>query len=447
MRRSSGILPLSRAAVLLAPVALGLLALRAWPTAPRVQSITLGDLPDAVLLDPHAGRAYIARAEDGTLSLLDLARGRVVRTVPIAAPGTLAALALALDPATNHLFVATDLARPGLVQMLDGRTGVRLASFPLGQAASALAVDARHRHVLVADDSAGTLGLLDARTGALLHAIPLGLLPLALAVDERTGHTFVAGPVSPGMAALSVGFAGVIADVVGMLDTRTGALLHVTAVGSGPSALAVDPMTGRVFVACEGDATVRVLDARSGAPLRTVTLPAAPSALAVDERRGRVYVISAAAGLLSLLDARTGALLATRRVDPFASAAYARPDALAVDEARDRVYLSTDGPLGPGPRGPTLRGNGTLYVVDARTGAVLRRIAVGVAPQAVAVDARSGRVVVLNGGGEVLRPLADWSAPWIGRLRQWLPELGRGAPPQPTTERAPGSVSLIDGAP
>jgi hypothetical protein len=86
-------------------------------------------------------------------------------------------------------------------------------------------------------------------------------------------------------------------------------------------------------------------------------------------------------------------------------------------------------------------------VLDARTGTVRRHIAVGVAPRAVGVDERSGQVVVVNGGGEVLRAPADWGALWLGRLRQWLPWLGRGAAPQPTTEHVPGSVSLIDGAP
>jgi DNA-binding beta-propeller fold protein YncE len=189
---------------------------------------------------------------------------------------------------------------------------------------------------------------------------------------------------------------------------------------------------------------VRVLDARTGAPLSTVKLQAAPTALAVDERRGRVYVVSAATGTLSLLDARSGALLAARRIDPFASAAYAATDALAVDEARDRLYLTTWGPMERGPGGLALRGNGTLNVLDARTGALRRRIAVGVAPQAVAVEEGSGLVMVANRGGVVVHTSDGWGATWIGRLRAWLPWLGRFTTPAPSLSRVPGSVSVID---
>jgi DNA-binding beta-propeller fold protein YncE len=412
-----------------------------------VRSIALAAPPDALVLDPSGAPAFVASAGAATVSVLDLARGRVWRAVPIAAPGTLAALALALNPATHHLFVATDLPGPaGVVQMLDGRTGVRLASVPVGQSASALAVDARHRHVLVADNSAGTLTLLDTHSGASLHTIPLGLLPLALAVDVEHNRAFVVGPAASGDPLVDM-LTGGTGALVGVLDTRSGRLIDRLPVGSRPQALGLDPRSGRAFVACAGDDTVRVLDTRRGVPLLTVTLDAAPSALAMDARRGRVFVVSAAAGTLSLLDAQTGALLATRRIDPVASAAYARPDALAVDEARDRLYLSTSRPREQGPRGPTLRGNGTLYVLDAVTGALWRRITVRVAPQAIAVEEDSGRVVVVNRGGVVMRLPDGWNEPWLGRLRTWLPWLGRLAPPAPSITRVAGSVSLIDGTP
>lgn len=181
-------------------------------------------------------------------------------------------------------------------------------------------------------------------------------------------------------------------------------------------------------------------------PAQTMPLGTSPDAVALDPRFGVAFVASASAGTVSLLDARSGTLLATRRVDPFASSVYTLPDALAVDAARDRVYLSTYGPLAPGPRGLTLRGNGLLYVLDARTGATLRRIAVGVAPQAVAVEAGSGLVVVVNGGGEVVHRADGWAAAWLERLRSWVPWLRRLPALAPSFSRVPGSVSVLDPA-
>lgn len=427
-------------------LALGVMLLLSWPHALPAQTVSLGAPPDAVALVPRSGKAFVASASAGTVSLLDLRRGRVLRTAPAGDPRTLAPLALALDPVTLHLFVAirSDSPAPSVVQMLDSRSGARLASIPVGHEAAALAVDARRGYVLVANETDGTLSLLNARSGALLRTVAVGLLPLAVAVDEHTARAFVVGPVVPGDGTPPMWARSAPAGLLSVLDTRTGALVRVTPVGSGPDALVVDGRTARVFVANSGAGTVSVLDVHDGTLLRTIPLGGQPTTLAVDERRARVYVACAAAGTLSLLDARSGTLLATRRVDPFASAAYTLPDALAVDAARDRVYLSTDGPLVPGPRGLTLRGNGMLYVLDARTGTVVRRITVGVAPQAVAVDESSGRVVVINSGGEVLHWADGWLEEGLRRLRVWLPWLSRVTPSAPSITRVPGSVSVLD---
>jgi YVTN family beta-propeller protein len=227
-----------------------------------------------------------------------------------------------------------------------------------------------------------------------------------------------------------------------VLDTRTGALLRTLPLAGEPDTLVVDERTARVFVANRGAGMVSVLDAHDGTLLRTVTIGGQPTALAVDERRGRVYVVDGGAGTLSLLDAHSGRLLCTVPVDPTPNPDYALPDALAVDAARDRVYLSTWGPLAQGPGGLTLGGPGTLWVLDARTGTVRRRLTVGVAPQAVAVDERSGRVVVVNGGG-VIRAPQSWLTAWTQQARAWLPWLGRVAPAPPTPACVPGSVSVI----
>ena len=420
-----------------------LAAVLARPATLRVQTLTTGRAPDAVVLDPHAKRAFVANDGDGTVSLLDLAALRVLRTVRVGDPSTLAPLALALDPATHHLFVADrgDTAAPSVVQMLDSTTGARLASVRVGYEAGALAVDTRQGHVLVANEADGTLSLLDARSGAVRRTTALGLWPVALAVDERSARAFVLGPAASGALSLPA-MNGTAAELLAMLDTRSGALLSLTPVGGGPSTLDVDERSARVFVANSTADTINIFDAHDGTLLRTVTLRGEPDVLAVDERRGRVFVVDARDGTMIVLDAASGALVRTIRVDPTPNAVYPPPYALAVDEAHDGVYLSTWGALTPvAGQGLTLAGAGTLVVLDARTGAVRERITVGVAPQTVAVD--GGRVVVVNGGGEVAQ-----GAGWLAQGAQWLwarlPWLGRVAPPPPATERVQGSVSLIE---
>ena len=90
----------------------------------------------------------------------------------------------------------------------------------------------------------------------------MGRTPSALAVDPRSGHVFVANSAD---------------NTVTMLDARTGRVLRTTVVGSAPEQLQVNPHTAHAFVLSADDGSVSVLDTRSGAVLRTLRLGAGPA--------------------------------------------------------------------------------------------------------------------------------------------------------------------------
>jgi DNA-binding beta-propeller fold protein YncE len=82
---------------------------------------------------------------------------------------------------------------------------------------------------------------------------------------------------------------------------------------------------------------------------------------------------------------------------------------------------------------------GSVSLLDARTGEVVRQVATGPIPLAVAVDERRGRAVVTNAGGTAAAP-----DPWAW-VPSWLRERMHGLIPAPSGLRAlPGSVSVVD---
>lgn len=419
-------------------VVLGALALLGRPQPARIHRILVGPLPDALALDAGADRAIVANDADATVSLLDLAAGRVLRTVAVGPPGTFAPLAPALDPRAHRLFVADpgDNGQPSVVRVLDSRSGAPLATRHVAPGADAVAVDAQTSHVVVASEGDGSISLLDARTGRLLRTTRMGLAPLAVAVDPWTARAFVLGTALLPTGQPADGQAG----LVGVLDTRTGALVRTVVVGQGAAALAVDAPTARVFVANSAADTVSVLDARLGVVLRTVRVGGAPAALAVDARDGRVFVANEE-GTLSVLDAHSGALRRTVAVFPAPTiSATTWPDALAVDAERARVYVTAWGGL---ERSGLPTESGQLAVLDARDGVLLRTLPLGVAPRAVAVQEDSGRLIVVDSGG--VRPAApNWAPPWLQRVVGRVPWLACLVPRLPAASRVPGSVSVIE---
>lgn len=352
-----------------------------------VHTVTVGLMPASVAIDAGTGQAFVVnRATDstgvstgqGSVSMLDATGRSVLRTVLVGP-----------DP-----------------------RGVVVDSSPVRGSPGG--------YILVANDDDASLSILDARTGAPRRTVRVGANPHAVAIDARTDRAFV---LNTGDGTVSV------------LDARRWTVVRTVQVGADfiHASIAVDARTGRVFVGTGN--IVTVLDASSGAILGTASMNGLINGLAVDASPqsgapdGHLFVAGNQG--VSVLNARDGRVLHTLLTDTAVGA-------IAVDARRHRLVVAPATPLNA-TRTPD--GAGIVQVLDERTGAVLRTVPVGIAPIAVAVDARSGQVVVVNAGGTV--PVTD---PW-----RWLPAWLRahlpGIAPGPRTRTVPGSVSVFDIAP
>lgn len=237
-----------------------------------------------------------------------------------------------------------------------------------------LAVDGGTGHVFVASETANTIGMIDASSGRILRTVAVGGPPFAFAVDARTSRLFVLTTTGP-------------SGYVAVLDTRSGAILRKEPTMASPQTLAVDEETNRVF-ALSSMATVQVLDARTGAVVRNGTTHLAVYTAVVAPRSRRVFLGGADnGGVVAVLDARSGALLQTIGGPTGTAQADVGGGPMAVDDRTGRVFALGD------------RG---VSVLDVNSGRVLRTVAVGPSPWAVAADARAGHVFVSTGSGIVM---------------------------------------------
>jgi DNA-binding beta-propeller fold protein YncE len=216
---------------------------------------------------------------------------------------------------------------------------------------------------------------------------------------------------------------------VSVLDARTGRPLYTIAAGKAPVWIAMDARTGRAFVIDGSSTGLRVLDTRNGHLLRTVLAGLHPSILMVDEQTGRAFVPTNAG--LSVLDTRSEVVLRNVVVGQGQSASLPRLDVRSGRVFVDVMSLAQ----GPGP--------GSIIVLDARSGAVVRRVAVGDDPGPVVVDERVGRVVVLTGGLPGTINSVSILDAWTGAILRTLP-VGVAANGMAVDERN-GRVVVING--
>jgi YVTN family beta-propeller protein len=158
-------------------------------------AIALSGMPYALAIATGTCRAF-ARNVDGSVNVLNLTRGTLLRTVQVSAqPGYVRlAPAVAVDDRTQRVFVANggDSTDSGSVSVLDAVSGAVARTVSPGAHPVAVAVDAQRGRVFVANHGSGSVSILDATTGAVLRTIPVEGLPALVAVDARRARVFVA---------------------------------------------------------------------------------------------------------------------------------------------------------------------------------------------------------------------------------------------------------------
>ena len=427
------------AGLILAALAVAIVAgARLAPVATVVNTVTVGLDAGAVAVDTRTGRVLVANRSDGTISFLDARTGALLRTVTVGK----VPFALAVDAATGRAFVLDDAGNA--VDVLNTVTGAVVRVVSCGEVHD-VAIDQRVGHVFVVGllaDGASGVYMLDARDGKVLRTTLTGMDSWAVAVDEQSGRAFVTNRSD---------------NSVSVLNTTSGALIGTVAVGMRPAGLAVDARINRVFVADMGDNTtprgvgsgLTILDARTGRVLNTVPLSRDPDTVAVDERTNRVFVLhglgggdgnamDTGKGGVDMLDARTGRVVRGIAVG-------ANPD----DEMgaalfphmmavdEDHQRVYVINPSAFSAVGvPT---TGTVSVLDGANGRVLRVIGVGKEPVALAVDRAAGRLFVVNKDGRMTGIVSQHNWAWAPPwLARWLPQ-----PPPPNMD---GTVTVIDDA-
>lgn len=268
------------------PVGPGSVSVLNSRTGTLIGATTVGQAPRTITVNADAGRVFVVNqgpfdpytesaSGPSTVSVLDAATGRALRTTTIARALDIATL----DQATERLFVGTGAVgsdsvsgySPSGVAVLDATTGalLRATALPQRDAADhlrALAVDARTARLFALEGGdngrKGRLSVLDTTSGAIVGRTDLGPIPTAEAVDERRGHVLVAywGDDIDVHDYTSGTFGALGPGRVGVLDAVDGNVIATLTVGVGPAAVVLDGRTGRLLVLNQGTNTLTVLD-------------------------------------------------------------------------------------------------------------------------------------------------------------------------------------------
>lgn len=196
-----------------------------------------------------------------------------------------AAHGVALDSSKKVAFVTRSEA--DVVEAFDPATMKSIERIRVAEDADAIMFDPLHNLLYIAHGDAHLATLIDPQTRAVIATIPLGGKPEFVALDLQTQLLYQNLNDLNAVAAI---------DVVTRSLTQRWDLPGC----HGPSGMAIDEASRRLFIACAGNAKLVVFDLDAHRVTTSVPIGGGPDSVAFDSELHRIYT-AGKAGVLSVI--------------------------------------------------------------------------------------------------------------------------------------------------
>jgi hypothetical protein len=283
---------------------------------------------DHLTLDSKRDRLFLANTVNGTLDVVDLKAGKLLKQV--AGQSGIQGVAYAAD--LDRVFVG--LGTGGYCNVFDGSNYRPLKTVKFEDDADNVKYDPVRGVVYVAH-AEKALGVVDAKTFAVKADITLPGTAEGLQSSTKDPRRFVALP-SPSEV--------IVVDA----DKKEVVGNYPVKLAGGGHPIALDEANKRIFVGCRKEPMVVVLDAETGREITGVPIPDGVDDLFYDAKRKRLYA-SCADGFIAVLrqvDADRYEPAGKLETTKGAKTCY-------LDQESGRLFLAV--PRQPGKPGPEIR--------------------------------------------------------------------------------------------
>jgi DNA-binding beta-propeller fold protein YncE len=228
-----------------------------------------------IAISATTGQGFTDDGRAGQVVAFGLKTLTIVKRLPAADDAD----AIAADPVTGHVFVVE--GDTGMIAVVDPNTDGVVATIAGGEKME-YAVAGAAGAIFVAGEEKGDLLKIDARSNAVVArwSAPGCTSPHGLAYDAATSRLFM----------------GCTNSVMMVVDARDGRVVGKLPIGGGSDAIAFDPIRRRVFSSNGADGTASIyqqIDADHYRALPMLATAVSGRTMAVDPSSGRLFVAAA----------------------------------------------------------------------------------------------------------------------------------------------------------
>ena len=319
-------------------------------------TVSVGTNPFSVDVNPVTNKVYVANQNTGDVTIIDGVTNSTSTVSTGASPQ-----AVAVNPITDKIYVA-NLGSD--ITVIDGATNAT-TSVTAGAGPEAVAVNPVTNKIYVANQNSANVTVIDGATNGTSN-VAAGANPVAVAVNPVTNQIYVANEGT-------ISTAGSVTVIDGVTSATTS--IDVGAVPSvlpGPFAVAVNPITNKVYVANNSGNSVIIIDGVTNT-IKNVAVGVNPFTLAVNPLTNKIYVANLGGGV-TVIDGATNATTT--------AAAGSSPRAVAVNLSSNKIYVANQ------------TGN-DVTIIDGATNSTTT-LGAGSQPLALVVNPFTSKIYVAN---------------------------------------------------
>jgi len=240
--------------------------LGAKPTA----EIAVGTHPAHVVADQSGERAFVTNAGDNTVSVVDLAAGKVISTIGTGRYPH----GLRMSPDGREVYVAN--VQDGTVSVIDADGLTELARIPVGATPVQVGFTPDGTRVYVSLRDENRVGVIDTSTRSLIGTIEVGRNPIQVHATPDGRFVYVANQGSDAEPA----------DTVSVIEVSSGKVVDTIRTGMGAHGVVVSGDGAWVFVTNIVDGTVSAIEVATGNVVASFAVGRGPNGITYRSPQG-----------------------------------------------------------------------------------------------------------------------------------------------------------------
>jgi YVTN family beta-propeller protein len=224
-------------------------------------SIPVGEHPAHVVMDRDGKRAFVTNAEDDSVAVVDLASGRIIRTIGTGRYPH----GLRISPDGREAYVAT--VEEGRVSVIDTASLAEVARIEVGAAPVQVGFTPDGSRVYVSLRDENSVAIIDTASRRVVGKVPVGRNPIQVHATPDGRRIYVANQ----------GNEDEPDQTVSVIEVATNKVVDTIRTGKGAHGVAVSDDGAWVFVTNIVDGTVAVIDEGSRAVTATFKVGKGPN--------------------------------------------------------------------------------------------------------------------------------------------------------------------------